>query len=150
MREPTPPVATKQPMPHAKIFGAAECANCHQHENELWRGSHHQLAMQPAADSSVLGDFNHASFDDNGVRSVFFRNGSKFMVRTDGPDGALHDYEIGYTFGVYPIQQYLIGMPGGRLQALGIAWDTRSRESGGQRWFFLYPRQKITAPGSRK
>ena len=105
--------------------------------------------MQPAANSTVLGDFNHASFDNGGVKSSFFRDGSKFMVRTDGPDGALHDYAIGYTFGVYPLQQYLIAMPGGRLQALGIAWDTRPRESGGQRWFSLYPGQKITARDSR-
>jgi Flp pilus assembly protein TadD len=40
-------------------------------------------------------------------------------------------------------------MPGGRLQALGIAWDTRPRALGGQRWFFLYPGQKITARDSR-
>ncbi len=105
--------------------------------------------MQPATDSTVLGDFNHASFNNNGVVSSFSRDGSKFMVRTDGPHGALRDYQIGYTFGVYPLQQYLIAMPGGRLQALGIAWDTRPREAGGQRWFFLYPGQKITPQDSR-
>ena len=105
--------------------------------------------MQPATNSTVLGDFNHASFDNSGVVSDFYRAGSKFMVRTDGPDGALHDYEIGYTFGVYPLQQYLIAMPGGRLQALGIAWDSRARARGGQRWFFLYPGQKITPDDSR-
>ena len=67
------------------------------------------------------------------------------MVRTDGPDGALHDYEIGFTFGASPLQQYLIAMSGGRMQALGIAWDSRQRELGGQRWFHLYPGQKISA-----
>ena len=67
------------------------------------------------------------------------------MVRTDGPDGALHDYAIAYTFGVYPLQQYLIAMPGGRLQALGIAWDSRPREQGDQRWLHLYPDQKLRA-----
>jgi len=36
-------------------------------------------------------------------------------------------------------------MPGGRLQALEIAWDSRPRERGGQRWFFLYPGQKISS-----
>jgi len=36
------------------------------------------------------------------------------MVRTEGPDGAPHDYEIAYTFGVAPLQQYLIAFPGGR------------------------------------
>jgi tetratricopeptide (TPR) repeat protein len=149
LREPARPIVTASPIRDAKFVGAVECASCHQHENQFWRGSHHQLAMQRAGDSTVLGDFNHASFDNNGITSSFFRSGSKFMVRTDGPDGALHDYEIGYTFGVYPLQQYLIAMPGGRLQALGIAWDTRTRESGGQRWIFLYPGQKISARDSR-
>ncbi|MBF6571374.1 MAG: HEAT repeat domain-containing protein [Candidatus Binataceae bacterium] len=98
--------------------------------------------MQPAADSTVLGDFNHASFSHDGITTSFFRRDSRFMVRTDGPDGALHEYAIDYTFGVYPLQQYLIAMPGGRLQALGIAWDSRPRASGGHRWFFLYPGQQ--------
>ena len=100
--------------------------------------------MQPAANSTVLGDFNDTNFSNKGVTSTFFRSDSKFMVRTDGPDGALRDYEIKYTFGVSPLQQYLIAMPGGRLQALGIAWDSRPRERGGRRWFFLYPGQRIS------
>ena len=33
-------------------------------------------------------------------------------------------------------------MPGGRLQALGIAWDSRPKERGGQRWLHLYPDQR--------
>lgn len=133
----------------AKFVGAAQCATCHEQENSLWRGSHHQLAMLPAANSTVLGNFNHASFNNNGVTSTFYRKGEKFMVNTDGPDGVLRDYEIKYTFGVYPLQQFLIPMPGGRLQAFGIAWDSRPKERGGQRWFSLYPGQKITYKDSR-
>lgn len=128
----------------ARFVGSADCASCHERENALWRGSHHQLAMQTATTSTVLGDFDNASFMNNGITSTFFRRNSKFMVHTDGFDGALHDYEIKYTFGVYPLQQYLIPLPGGRLQALGIAWDSRPRERGGQRWFFLYPGQSIS------
>lgn len=45
------------------------------------------------------------------------------------------------TFGVEPLQQYLIQFPGGRLRALGIAWDSRPKQAGGQRWFHLYPEQ---------
>jgi Flp pilus assembly protein TadD len=101
--------------------------------------------MQPANAAAVLGDFNDASLTCGGVTSHFFHRDGKFMVRTDGPDGALHDYEIKYTFGVYPLQQYLIEMPGGRLQALGIAWDSRARENGGQRWFDLHPDRKLSA-----
>ena len=77
------------------------------------------------------------------VTTTFCRDGEKFVVRTDGPDGALHDYPIAYTFGVYPLQQYLIAFPGGRLQALGIAWDSRPKEQGGQRWFELYPGHQL-------
>ena len=108
-------------------------------------GSHHALAMQPANDSTVLGNFSDASLADGAVTSRLFRRGGKFMVRTDGPDGALHDYEIKFTFGVSPLQQYLIELPGGRLQALGIAWDSRSRRAGGQRWFNLHPGLKLSA-----
>ena len=35
---------------------------------------------------------------------MFSRVGDKFMVRAHGPDGALHDYEISYTFGIDPLQ----------------------------------------------
>jgi len=68
------------------------------------------------------------------------------MVNTEGPGGTLQEYQISYTFGVYPLQQYLIAMPNGRLQVLGIAWDSRPREHGGQRWFFLHPGQRIAPP----
>ena len=100
--------------------------------------------MQPASEATVLGDFNGTRFSYAGGTSTFFRRNGKFVVRTDGPDGALHDYEIAYTFGVAPLQQYLIDFPDGRKQALGIAWDTRPRGQGGQRWFHLYPGQSVT------
>lgn len=64
-------------------------------------------------------------------------------MRTDGADGTLQDFEVKYTFGVSPLQQYLIELPGGRIQALSIAWDTRPKTAGGQRWFHLYPRDAI-------
>lgn len=121
------------------FVGAATCGGCHERELKLWNGSHHELAMLPANGSTVLGDFNDASIADGAVTSRMFRRGGKFIVRTGGPDGALHDYEIKFTFGVSPLQQYLVEMPGGRLQALGIAWDSRPRERGGQRWFNLFP-----------
>ncbi len=57
--------------------------------------------MQEASASAVLGDFANVKFRHNGVESIFFKRGDRFMVRTDGPDGKLTDYEIAYTFGVY-------------------------------------------------
>jgi predicted CXXCH cytochrome family protein len=127
----------------ATFVGSETCAGCHRAEAELWRSSQHKLAMDHASEKSVLGDFNDASFDYYGVRSRFFRKDGKFFVETDGPDGKLATFEIKYTFGVDPLQQYLIEFPDGRLQALSIAWDARPKEQGGQRWFHLYPNEEI-------
>ena len=91
----------------------------------------------------MLGDFDDAKFRHSGIESRFFRRDGKFMVRTDGPDGKLADFEISYTFGVWPLQQYLIEFPGGRYQTLGIAWDAREKSEGGQRWFHIYPNEKM-------
>ena len=99
--------------------------------------------MQEATQATVLGDFADASFTQYGVTSKFFRKDGRFFVRTDGADGALADFEVKYTFGVHPLQQYLIGFPDGRMQALSIAWDARPREQGGRRWFHLYPDERI-------
>lgn len=123
--------------------GAAACGACHPKELALWKGSHHDQAMTEPSAETVLGDFNHATVEAHGVTSRFFRKDGAFMVRTDGPDGKLQDYPIRYTFGWYPLQQYLIEFPGGRLQALGLAWDARPKESGGQRWFHLYPNERM-------
>ena len=133
----------QQPLP-ISFIGARACASCHVREYQAWEGSHHQLAMQPANDSTVLGDFNDARFTRASITSRFYRRDGKFVVSTDGPDGAIHDYRIKFTFGVSPLQQYLIEFSGGRLQALGIAWDSRPRDHGGQRWFDLYPGQTIS------
>lgn len=127
----------------ADFVGTAACTGCHEAEHAAWIGSHHDLAMQQATPDTVLGDFGDAEFVHGGVTSTFFRRDGAFFVRTDGPDGELNDYRIAYTFGVTPLQQYLIPMADGRVQALGVAWDARSAADGGQRWFHLYPDEQI-------
>jgi hypothetical protein len=121
-------VANNPPANQAPEFvGRTACARCHAEQDRLWQGSHHDLAMQEANEQTVLGNFNDAIFRKDGVVSRFFRRDGRFMVRTDGPDGKLADFEIKYTFGVTPLQQYLVELPVGRLQALAIAWDSRFR-----------------------
>jgi len=87
------------------FVGAATCAACHQREAELWKGSDHALAMQTADSTTVRGNFNNATFTKDGVTSTFFKRDGQFFVRTDGPDGKLHEYHIAYTFGIEPLQQ---------------------------------------------
>jgi predicted CXXCH cytochrome family protein len=129
--------------PRHDFVGSHACAGCHQAEAKLWDASQHKAAMQHATDQTVLGDFNDASFDYWGIRSRFFRSDGKFLIETDGPDGKLAVFEVKFTFGIDPLQQYLVEFPDGRIQALSIAWDTRPKENGGQRWFHLYPNEEI-------
>jgi tetratricopeptide (TPR) repeat protein len=133
------------PVATAHYTDGTECASCHATEHAAWKGSDHDLAMQIADEKSVLGNFANVKFTYAGITSTFSRRDDKFFVNTDGPDGKLADYQIKYTFGVRPLQQYLIEFPGGRMQALSIAWDARPKAQGGQRWFHLYPDQNIKA-----
>ena len=129
----------------ATYVGQQRCADCHAEQAKAWRGSHHALAMQAASDSNVLGNFENAQFAANGVTSKFFKKDGKFFVNTPGPDGKPSDFQLTYTFGVSPLQQYLVPFPGGRLQSFVVAWDSRGQQQNGQRWFDLYPNQKIVA-----
>jgi Flp pilus assembly protein TadD len=117
----------------------ATCATCHSKQYKEWLGSHHEQAMQVATDETVLGKFDDTSFAHFGVTSRFFKKDDRFFVHTEGADGKLGDFEIKYTFGVEPLQQYLIEFPRGRLQGLTVAWDTERK-----RWFHLYPDEKIS------
>jgi predicted CXXCH cytochrome family protein len=129
--------------PAPAFVGSEACAGCHQTETALWRDSQHKHAMQHASVATILGNFDDAGFDYFGVHSRFFKKDNKFFVETDGPDGKRATFEVKYTFGVEPLQQYLIEFPDGRIQALSIAWDSRPNDQGGQRWFHLYPNEEI-------
>lgn len=119
-----------------EFIGSTQCSSCHKTLFDNWKGSHHDLAMDVATEETVLGNFDNATFTDphNSVTSHFFRRDGKFYVKTEGPNGSLQEFEITHTFGVFPLQQYLIPFPGGRLQCLNIAWDARN-----QKWYRLPP-----------
>jgi len=129
----------------ATYIGDKACAQCHTKEMHEWQGSHHDLAMKEPNDKTVVGDFNNATFELHGVKSSFYKKGGKFFIKTDGEDGKLHEYELKYTFGVYPLQQYLLKFPDGKYQVPDIAWDSRSKEEGGQRWFHIHQNEVIKA-----
>ncbi len=126
-------------------LGNASCAGCHEQATTDWTGSHHDLAMQEATPETVLGNFNNATFDYFGVTTTFSQKGDAFFIETDNAAGELETYPVEYVFGVEPLQQYLLPLGNGRLQALSIAWDTRPESEGGQRWYHLYPEEHIAA-----
>ena len=117
----------------AEFVGGKECVSCHQREYNLWKDSDHDKAMDVATDSSVVGNFDNAEFFYNGKTHKFYKRDDKFFVYTEGPNGEMQELQITHTFGVRPLQQYLIPFENGKYQCLPIAWDTEKRE-----WYHLF------------
>ena len=114
----------------AQFVGGKECISCHQGEYQLWKGSDHDRAMMIANDSTVLGDFNNVELEFRGKKLKFYKRDGKFFVYTEGIGGKMTEFKITHTFGVRPLQQYLIPFSNGRYQCLPIAWDSEKN-----RWF---------------
>lgn len=120
--------------------GSDTCVDCHQAETEAWQGSHHQLAWSPPDAAHVLGDFDNASFELNGVTTTFTTRDGEFFIQSDGPDGTLTEWPLAGVAGVAPLQQYLIETEPGKVQSFDVVWDV-----GQERWYHLYPDQGLLA-----
>lgn len=117
-----------------EYVGRKSCVECHRPQFEQWTGSDHDLAMQRATPQTVLGNFDDQEFTYQGVTSRMFRRGDKYFIHTEGPTGKMEDFQIKYTFGYRPLQQYMVEFPDGRVQVLRISWDTEKKQ-----WFFVPP-----------
>ncbi len=117
-----------------------QCQSCHADAVKAWQGSHHHLAMQAATPETVLGDFTAPALDSKGVSTRFRRDGDDFWINSEGADGQRGDFKVAYTFGLEPLQQYLLELPGGRLQAHNAAWDVEKKQ-----WFHLYSELQVNS-----
>ena len=133
------------PLNAAEYIGSEVCQSCHNDEWQDWMGSHHQLAMTEATESTVLADFNDTEFQYNDILSQFDTRDGNYYVTTENADGQLEEFQITHTFGWEPLQQYLVSFEDGRKQVLNLSWDARPASEGGQRWFHLYPDEDIKA-----
>ena len=124
--------------PPAGFVGREKCIPCHKQAYEAWKGSHHDHSMAIADSIHVRGDFDDATLQHDGILSRFYRRDGRYYVHTEGPGGEMDEFEVAYTFGWAPLQQYLIPFSGGRLQALSLAWDVERGE-----WFDLYADREI-------
>jgi tetratricopeptide (TPR) repeat protein len=125
------------PAPSPTFIGGQACAVCHVEQAGAWESSHHALAMQRATSSTVLGDFDGTDLAEASADMRFFRRGGEFWINAADAQGNRRDFRVDFTFGIEPLQQYLVALDGGRYQAVTTAWDTRPAENGGQRWFQL-------------
>ncbi len=136
-------LASSQMATNAHYVGKETCRPCHEDVYAQYTGSDHDLAMDFATDATVLGNFNNTSFNHLGVISKFYKRDGTFFIFTEGVNGKFQEFAIKYTFGVRPLQQYLVEFPDGRVQTLPLCWDTRPKEQGGQRWFHIYDKERI-------
>ena len=133
-----PPGRRVEGAPSAAFVGSEACRDCHRPEYDKWADSHHRWAMETATPKTVRGNFNDVTVDYFGKPTRFYMRDGKYYVHTQGPGGRPGEFEVTYTFGWYPLQQYLVPFPGGRLQCLPFAWDVD-----GKRWYSLYPKAPL-------
>ncbi len=126
-------------------IGTEQCASCHRQAYSDWKLSDHSKSMALASSESVLGNFDNSTVIFHNIKNRFYKEGTKYFVETIGSDGETNQFSISYTFGHYPLQQYLVEFENGHVQALNVAWDSRSKKKGGQRWIHLQPNENITA-----
>jgi len=145
---PAPSARDAAPVPLTYV-GSKVCQPCHAAEAKLFGGSDHDRAMEQPTPETVLGDFSGVRFTHAGETTEFLREGTAFSVRVSRKGEPSRTFPVKYSFGVDPLQQYLLDVGQGRLQALSVAWDTRPKAAGGQRWFHLHADEKKLAPGDR-
>ncbi len=130
----------------ATYVGRQSCIECHQEQVSLFTGSHHDCAMQEATQETVLASFENRWFEESGQKARFFQDAGKYFVETNDDKGELATYQIKWTFGLEPLQQYMVLSEGeaadkpsnitelGRVQVLRWSWDTNKKA-----WFHLDP-----------
>lgn len=108
------------------------CLSCHQKQAKQWQGSDHYFSMLPANPQSVLGDFNNQTFKTKTQSIEFSQQKGQYFIIVTSAEKPRQKYEVKYTFGYHPLQQYLVQFPNGKLQAFNIAWDSTKNK-----WFNL-------------
>ena len=120
-----------------------ECISCHEQSQHDWQQSDHSKSMAIADKTTVLADFNNKQVVHYGQKADFFIKKNRYMV-TITYNNKTDTYPIKYTFGYYPLQQYLVETEQGKLQVLPFAWDARKKIQGGQRWYHNYSHEEIS------
>ena len=126
----------------ANSISNQQCISCHEQSQHDWQQSDHSKAMALADKTTVLADFDNKQVEHYGQKANFFIKDNRYQV-TISYDDKTDTYPIKYTFGHFPLQQYLVETEPGKLQVLPFAWDAREKSDGGQRWYHNYSHEEI-------
>ncbi|KGJ89238.1 multiheme c-type cytochrome [Thalassotalea sp. ND16A] len=126
------------------VFAQTEqqCVACHQEQVSGWQQSDHAKSMAIADKNSVLAPFTEEVAEHYGQKAKFYRQSKQFKVDISYGK-SIDTYTVDYTFGHYPLQQYLVETKQGGYQVLPFAWDSRVKDEGGQRWYHNYQDEEI-------
>ncbi|HWA75465.1 MAG TPA: cytochrome c3 family protein, partial [Polyangiaceae bacterium] len=121
------------------FVGSAACAACHRAQSDAYLGSHHQRALVTANAGVAKTRFDGSHFTSKlgGTTRFSLRDDAPF-VTTQVPGGKTATFPIRYVSGVWPLEQYVVATERGKLQSLGVAWDSRTAAESGAKWFHVY------------
>ncbi len=124
----------------ARFVGSAACAECHRAQSDAHRGSHHEAALATLSPAD-LARFDGRTFSSllGGKTTFSLRDGAP-VVSTPMPGGQTATLPVRYVAGVQPLQQYVVETERGKLQSLGVAWDTDKSQ-----WFHVYGKSGVAA-----
>ncbi|MCH2159657.1 MAG: tetratricopeptide repeat protein [Oleiphilaceae bacterium] len=128
--------------PTLLISESQTCVACHKKEVNAWRSSHHAKAMGKANSKNILGNFEDARLSYEGKLVKFTLEAEKYYIEMPNLSGVMKKYQVLYTFGFDPLQQYMFDEGKGKLQFFPFAWDSRPKSMGGQRWYVVHPDQE--------
>lgn len=124
---------------HAQFVGSAACTPCHQAEAAAYAKSHHAGALVPLTPERFPAHAKSAVFSTplGGTTRFAERNGA-IEVMSPSDTGTSKTLPVAYVAGVWPLEQFIVASERGKLQTLGVSWDSRAAADGGARWFHVY------------
>ena len=120
----------------------SDCVSCHTEAVSKWQKSDHAKAMSLADKKNVLGDFKNIKVEHYSQKARFFETDDGFFIEMNEA-GKVNEYKVDFTFGHYPLQQYLVETEPGTYQVFPFVWDSRDKKEGGQRWYPIYENEDI-------
>jgi Tfp pilus assembly protein PilF len=120
------------------FVGSAVCVECHRAQGDAYLDSHHAKALvTPSAAVNARFAGQRFSSKLGGTTTFSLRDGIP-SVTTPMPGEKVATFPVRYVAGVWPLEQYVVATERGKLQSLGVAWDTRTAASGDSQWFHVY------------
>jgi predicted CXXCH cytochrome family protein len=138
---PSPAVAVRG---REGFVGSQACRRCHEAQSDAYFGSHHAKALvTPGTElEKTHFDAQHLTSKLGGKTEFSLQRGAP-LVTTPVTDGKTATFPIKYVSGVWPLEQYVVATERGKLQSLGVVWDSRAPEAGGGQWFHVYGKAGI-------